>query len=340
MELELLNSQEITYLHNWKYDVVDDSISTKIFTPFWNYILNWLPLWLAPNVITVAGMIAVIVTYLGVYVYGEKYSTVVYLLAFLGVMTFHTLDALDGKQARRTGTSSPVGELLDHTCDQITGLCLTLTSCHALGLNNPATMVFAVLTGQLIFFYVHFTALIEHRVYFPPVGPIDLFLLACLLFICRAFSDNCLISHQYLPFAESCISYGFIVTCLFVLYRLFTFPVSSQMRWKVSTCILVNCYLLVSYLAGFTSDISMFDCITIGLVSTLLTSDVIVTKMVGPYPREINQWVVIMTLFSLFGNSMGLIMTCVYHYGIFGLLAQTLDGPMWTIPVVNVERLG
>jgi phosphatidylglycerophosphate synthase len=27
---------------------------------------------------------------------------------------YQTLDAIDGKQARRTGTSSPLGELFDH----------------------------------------------------------------------------------------------------------------------------------------------------------------------------------------------------------------------------------
>jgi len=27
------------------------------------------------------------------------------------------MDAVDGKQARRTGTSSPLGQLFDHGCD-------------------------------------------------------------------------------------------------------------------------------------------------------------------------------------------------------------------------------
>jgi phosphatidylserine synthase len=29
------------------------------------------------------------------------------------------MDAIDGKQARRTGTSGPLGELFDHGCDAI-----------------------------------------------------------------------------------------------------------------------------------------------------------------------------------------------------------------------------
>lgn len=40
---------------------------------------------------------------------------------------YQSLDAIDGKQARRTGTSTPLGELFDHGCDSIsTGNCLSL----------------------------------------------------------------------------------------------------------------------------------------------------------------------------------------------------------------------
>ena len=38
----------------------------------------------------------------------------VYLLAAVCVFLYQTLDAIDGKQARRTGTSSPLGQLFDH----------------------------------------------------------------------------------------------------------------------------------------------------------------------------------------------------------------------------------
>ena len=39
------------------------------------------------------------------------------LLCGLGLFVYQTLDAVDGKQARRTGSSSPLGELFDHGCD-------------------------------------------------------------------------------------------------------------------------------------------------------------------------------------------------------------------------------
>lgn len=41
-----------------------------------------------------------------------------FLCAF-GLFIYQSLDAIDGKQARRTGTSSPLGELFDHGCDSL-----------------------------------------------------------------------------------------------------------------------------------------------------------------------------------------------------------------------------
>ena len=40
-------------------------------------------------------------------------------LCFLGLFIYQTLDAIDGKQARRTNSSNPLGELFDHGCDSV-----------------------------------------------------------------------------------------------------------------------------------------------------------------------------------------------------------------------------
>jgi ethanolaminephosphotransferase len=37
----------------------------------------------------------------------------------VGLWMYSSLDAIDGKQARRTGTSGPLGELFDHGCDAL-----------------------------------------------------------------------------------------------------------------------------------------------------------------------------------------------------------------------------
>lgn len=37
----------------------------------------------------------------------------------IGLFFYQSFDAIDGKQARRTGTSGPLGELFDHGCDAL-----------------------------------------------------------------------------------------------------------------------------------------------------------------------------------------------------------------------------
>lgn len=49
-----------------------------------------------------------------------------YLLCAVGLFVYQSLDAIDGKQARRTNSSSPLGELFDHGCDSLsTGTFMT-----------------------------------------------------------------------------------------------------------------------------------------------------------------------------------------------------------------------
>jgi phosphatidylglycerophosphate synthase len=45
------------------------------------------------------------------------YPLILYIIAAVGVFMYQTLDALDGKQARRIKAFSPLGQLFDHGCD-------------------------------------------------------------------------------------------------------------------------------------------------------------------------------------------------------------------------------
>lgn len=40
-------------------------------------------------------------------------------MSALGLFIYQSLDAIDGKQARRTNSSSALGELFDHGCDAV-----------------------------------------------------------------------------------------------------------------------------------------------------------------------------------------------------------------------------
>ncbi|KAI8097663.1 uncharacterized protein BX664DRAFT_257783 [Halteromyces radiatus] len=72
--------------------------------------------------ITLLGLLCIGVNIATLFYYssdlGPCPNWVYYTFAF-GLFAYQSLDAIDGKQARRTGASGPLGELFDHGCDAI-----------------------------------------------------------------------------------------------------------------------------------------------------------------------------------------------------------------------------
>lgn len=112
-------------LKRYKYSGEDRSYVAKyILQPFWRWAVNFFPLWMPPNGITSLGFLMVVISSSLSYIY-TPYLDVpspAWVSVAHGVLLFlyQTLDAVDGKQARRTNSSSPLGELFDHGCDALT----------------------------------------------------------------------------------------------------------------------------------------------------------------------------------------------------------------------------
>jgi ethanolaminephosphotransferase len=34
----------------------------KVMTPFWNHVVNYLPMWMAPNLVTLIGFIVIVLS--------------------------------------------------------------------------------------------------------------------------------------------------------------------------------------------------------------------------------------------------------------------------------------
>ncbi len=104
----------------------------------WNACVNFLPLWLAPNMVTLLGFFFVLgnvflLQIMDPELQGPKQAWVCYSYAF-GVWAYSTMDNIDGKQARRTGTSSGLGELFDHGIDSLNCTLASLLETSAMGL--------------------------------------------------------------------------------------------------------------------------------------------------------------------------------------------------------------
>ena len=123
MYREFLTPQGITNLKNHKYVAGVYSHLDNILNPYWIKMTEFLPVWLAPNMITFIGLIVLMSQSVGYALYDASLSVnqprLLYLYSAIGVFVYQTLDALDGKQARRIGKSSPLGQFFDHGCDCI-----------------------------------------------------------------------------------------------------------------------------------------------------------------------------------------------------------------------------
>lgn len=69
----------------------------------------------------------------------KVFNNCIYDHSYKNLILFH-LDGLDGKQARRTGTSGPLGELFDHGLDSWTTIFIPTALYSIFGRDDPNTI--------------------------------------------------------------------------------------------------------------------------------------------------------------------------------------------------------
>ena len=148
-----LGQEVLEGFDQYKYNCKDTSpLSKYVMHPFWNWTVLFCPTWVAPNLLTLVGFICCIFHYLvpACYDYdftasnkNSKYPIPQWSWAVVSFLLFtsHTLDGIDGKQARRTGTSSPLGELFDHGCDAWAAVFITSTFYSTFGRNDDGLSI-------------------------------------------------------------------------------------------------------------------------------------------------------------------------------------------------------
>eukprot|EP00164_Ancoracysta_twista_P003394 GFYU01004531.1.p1 GENE.GFYU01004531.1~~GFYU01004531.1.p1 ORF type:complete len:384 (+),score=71.21 GFYU01004531.1:150-1301(+) len=124
--MALLNEARIATIKSRKYAGYDVSITLNlILKHFYEFLMSLMPRWIAPNFLTLTGFAAIMGACAMYWTMNpslaDNDAVPRWMYFFLGgaLFFYQTLDNLDGKQARKTGFSSPSGELLDHGCDAI-----------------------------------------------------------------------------------------------------------------------------------------------------------------------------------------------------------------------------
>lgn len=145
-------------LKEYKYASVDKSpLSYYILNPFWTWATTLFPMWMAPNLITLTGLAFVLVNIVSIELLipdliGPGPSWLYFSLA-LGLFLYQTFDNVDGKQARRTGSSSALGELFDHGIDSLNCTLGGLVQCASMGYGStPAGALIMIISSWPMFF--------------------------------------------------------------------------------------------------------------------------------------------------------------------------------------------
>jgi len=133
-----LSREALEHVKTYKYKTNGlTPIEIYVFDPFWTFVANnLLPDRLAPNLLTIMGLIVPICSFITIGYLSVNFEGYlppwVWLLSTLGLFWYQTIDAIDGKQARRTDNCSPLGQLLDHNLDQISFTIFMCTACALL----------------------------------------------------------------------------------------------------------------------------------------------------------------------------------------------------------------
>nr|KAF6429634.1 hypothetical protein HJG59_008996 [Molossus molossus] len=142
---EYVSSEQLAGFDKYKYSAVDTNpLSLYVMHPFWNTIVKVFPTWLAPNLITFSGFLLVVFNFL--------------LLAYFDP-DFYASDGVDGKQARRTNSSTPLGELFDHGLDSWACVYFVVTVYSIFGRGSSGVSVFVL---YLLLWIVLFSFILSH----------------------------------------------------------------------------------------------------------------------------------------------------------------------------------
>ncbi|CAG8563104.1 11004_t:CDS:2, partial [Scutellospora calospora] len=192
MQADYIEEADLQNLKQYKYGAIDKSpIANYILKYYWNWAIDLFPRWMAPNLITLCGLGFVFINVLTVIYWindlvgpGPQW---LYWTFPLGLWLYSTFDNVDGKQARRTGTSSPLGELFDHGCDALSCSFGAVVLAGALGLGHTyyaAAFLLVIIVPFYMSTWEEYHTGVLYLGYFN--GPTEGVLGACILMIISA----------------------------------------------------------------------------------------------------------------------------------------------------------
>lgn len=272
----VLNDRQLKRLSEHKYSSECVSILDPYLQVYWRWLVQQLPLWLAPNTLTVSGLVINVVTSLVLIWYcpqaqGEAPWWALFLSA-IGLFVYQSLDAIDGKQARRTNSASPLGELVDHGCDSVSMVIMMLAVSVAMQLGmEPSWMFFMCFVASFMFYCAHWQAYVSGTIKFGKIDVTELQFAGMFIFFTSGIFGADIWSRQ-VPYFDVSVKTVMFGGCVFgTIFNLSTIFLQIYEGGKgkngstvAGTSVLsplfpIAAMLYMAYLTARTSSTSVFQ---------------------------------------------------------------------------------
>ncbi|TRY91916.1 hypothetical protein DNTS_029633 [Danionella cerebrum] len=291
----VLSQHQLKRLEEHRYSSSGRSLLEPVMQRFWEWLVHQMPPWLAPNVITIVGLATNVFTTLVLVYYcptaTEQAPLWAYLLSAVGLFIYQSLDAIDGKQARRTNSSSPLGELFDHGCDSLSTVFVVLGTSIAVQLGtHPDWMFFCCFAGMFMFYCAHWQTYVSGTLRFGIIDVTEVQIFIVLVYVLAAAGGSAFWQSPMKLIPALCTFTGVVFSCAGYFRVIFTGGVGKNGSTIAGTSVVspvlhIGSVIVLAMMISKKSSAQLFQkhpCLYIlafGFVSAKITNKLVVAHM-------------------------------------------------------------
>ena len=311
-----LSNEQLDKLSKWTYKVEDNGIMSYYLMPLYNYLPLFIPRIISPNVISFTGLL------MSMYAWYLSYNENTFINNFLiGLFIFFymVLDALDGKHARNTNTSSSLGELIDHFCDCITNVLLTVAFSNVYNIDTTTRYALIYVTQQ-IFFIEHLYAYCTKKLVFNKyTGPSEILCSTIILIWINTIIIQMTDIIQIIYILHHLLNIYILIKLYNIIFQFYE-TIGKQ---------IILIYLMCNIIQFIKYYMIDDDYINNGIILSLLSADIIIAKMAD---RPLHPYIPILQMIPLFNSNLSIPVVLIYF------MINIWDISNYTnVPILNTQ---
>ncbi|GLD48361.1 cholinephosphotransferase 1 [Lates japonicus] len=271
---EPLSPAQLKRLEEHKYSASGRSLFEPPCQIYWNWLVQQIPTWIAPNTLTIVGLLVNILSTVVLVYYcptaTEEAPSWAFILSALGLFIYQSLDAIDGKQARRTNSSSALGELFDHGCDAVSTVFVAVGTCISCGIGRYSNwMFFCGFIGMFMFFCAHWQTYVSGTLRFGLVDVTEVQVAIMIMYLMSAFGGVSL----------------WQTTLPIIGLKLYAFPIMGIDTSVLSPGLHIGLILTLAFIIFKKSSSHLFEhhpclyLLTFGMVISKISNKLVVAHM-------------------------------------------------------------